>query len=271
MLKDEAGLLENKYRYVVKNMLAYALRQSSEILELLEFYGTLSPEKMTRTDLLSELSWIVYCSGFRYDIVTRYWAALREAFYQFDVEKVASLSEDLQNQAMRICSHSGFRNLRKAMWCIQNARRIIQLDRAMEYQDGLRGYLVEMSKKDPFELVELAPRIVKELKFKGIGEITVFHFLKNVGIDIFKPDIHVRRILTKLGLVERENASQFETCKAMSFLSRVSGMRLSELDTLLFVFGRATQDSISMLCDQTQELDKSTVSPVHSTIWGSRK
>lgn len=251
----EIDSIRNKYRVMIESMLTYTLRECPEIRKLMEFYKEVSLEKMTNSDIFEELSWIVYSSGFRFDIIKRYWFALREAFHQFDVKKVASLSEDLEAQAMHICISSGFKNLRKAMWCIQNAQRIIELDCEKKHQGGLRGYLIEISRKNIFELVKLAPCVVQELRFRGIGGTTVFHFMKNMGIDIFKPDIHVRRVLTNLGLINYENAPNLEICRAMSFLSNISGMNISELDTLLFVYGRATGDSIGTLSMHAQQLD----------------
>lgn len=240
---------------MVKRMLAYALRECPETYKLMEFYSARSPKNMTNTDILAELSWIVYSSGFRFDIIKRYWGALTEAFYRFDVKKVAFLSKDLEAQATRICSHSGFNNPKKAMWCIQNARRIIELDREKKQQGGLGGYFVEISEKNLYELIELAPCLVPELRLKGIGYTTIFHFMKNMGIDIFKPDIHVRRTLENLGLIDYENAPNLEIGRAMSFLSSVSGMKISELDTLLFVYGRATKDSTSALSIPARQSD----------------
>jgi len=237
------------YHAIVKGILAHTQRECPEIHGLMEFYNNVSPEKMTNTDILAELCWIVYSSGFRFDIIKKYWTAIRKAFYQFDVKKVALLSNDLETQAVQICNRSGFRNLKKATWCIQNAHRIIEIDRERETQGGLRGYIVDISKNCLYELVELAPQVMRELGFKGIGRTTIFHFMKNMGIDIFKPDIHVRRILRELGLISCENASSLEVCGAMSFLSSVSGMKISELDTLLFVYGRSTKDSIDALCN----------------------
>jgi 3-methyladenine DNA glycosylase Tag len=229
---------------LVNRILEYTLRECPEITELMKYYNGLSPEKVTDTHILTESSWIIYSSGFRFDVVRRYWPAIKEAFQQFDVRKVASLSEDLEVQVMNICRISGFKNQRKAMWCIQNAQRIIELDYEKRSSGGLKGYFIKISKKTPYELVKLAPALVGELEFKGIGNTTIFHLMKNLGINIFKPDIHVRRVLAELRLIKCENASVLEICKTMSFLSSVSGMKINELDTLLFVYGKITGDRI---------------------------
>ena len=104
--------------------------------------------------------------------------------------------------------------------------------------------LVGLSKKKQIELVNLAPFLVSEFQFKGIGCTTIFHLLKNLGIDIFKPDIHVRRLLTSIGIVRDSNASLEEICNAMERLSSLSSLRINKLDTLLFYYGQAIGDAL---------------------------
>lgn len=209
---------------------------------MLQYYDSLNPMEITNTRILTELSWVAYSSGFRHDVVKKHWPAISQAFNGFEISKVASLYEDMENEAGRICRECGFNNQKKAMWCIQNARRIIELDSEKKAWGGLAGYLMELSAKSTYDLVRLAPFLVEELKFKGIGSTTIFHLMKNLGIDIFKPDIHVRRTLAKLGLTREEDASTVDICRAMLLLSRVSQMRITELDTLLFEYGRMTGD-----------------------------
>lgn len=243
---EDLDPLRTKMHTIVEHLLAYTLESCPEFSELIEFYSDLRPEKMTNRRILTELSWVVYSSGFRFDIVKKYWSSLREAFHEFSVPEVAQWFNDLDTQARRICRDSGFKNQKKARWCIENANRIIELDNEMKHPGGLKGYFIETSKMNTFELIKSVPIIIQDLGFKGIGNTTIFHLLKNVGIDIFKPDIHVRRTLARLRLVECEHASTMEICRAMTFLSRVSDMKISELDTLLFVYGRVTGDNVKI-------------------------
>lgn len=243
---EDIESLKTKIRTIVEYLLEYTSAKCPELNELFEFYNDIRPERLTNRRIFAELSWIVYSSGFRFDIVKKYWSSLRDAFREFNVLEVAQWSNDLGVRARRICRKSGFKNQKKARWCIENAKRVVDLDHEMRHLGGLKGYFVETSKKDSFELVNSVPMIIQDLGFKGIGKTTIFHLLKNVGIDIFKPDIHVRRILARLGLIEGEQVSAIEICMAMSLLSWVSDMKLSELDTLLFVYGKATGDNLSI-------------------------
>jgi len=88
---------------------------------------------------------------------------------------------------------------------------------------------------------------VKDLKFKGIGNTTILHLMKNLGMNVFKPDIHVRRILTNLCLIKNENAPILDIYKAMLSISSESRMKLSDLDTILFNYGRINGDSINTI------------------------
>jgi 3-methyladenine DNA glycosylase Tag len=236
----------NDAQNAVQKIISWVLKECPDATELISYYNNLSPTRVSNKDILAELSWIVYASGFRFDVIRRYWRRISEAFHEFDVVQVALLSEDLEKHAQDICCRSGFKNYRKAKWCIQNAQRIMELDREMKQKGGLRGYFVELSTIDTLELVKLAPSLLEKLRFKGIGTTTIFHLMKNVGIDIFKPDIHVCRILGRLGLINQEKASILDICQAMLFLSSKYGIRISELDTLLFVYGKTTADNVSL-------------------------
>jgi 3-methyladenine DNA glycosylase Tag len=231
-------------RDVVECMVEHVLARIPEAETMLQYYDALNPTRITNKEILAEVSWVVYSSGFRHDVVKKYWHAISQAFHGFEIAEVASLCEDVEGQARRICLECGFNNMRKAMWCIQNARRIIELDSEKGTWGGLTGYLRELSKKDTYDLIHLGPCLVLELRFKGIGNTTIFHLMKNLGIDVFKPDIHVRRTLAKLGLIHEENAPTLDICRAMLLLSQASQMRIIALDTLLFEYGRITGDTL---------------------------
>jgi len=236
--------LEDRYNASVKQILSFTLRECPETTRMLEFYRNLSPDQVTNRQVLTELSWVIYSSGFRYDVVKAYWPAIAEAFQHFDVMEVALMVKDLEVCAGDICRRSGFHNLRKAIWCIRNAQRIIELDSEKGPVGGLRGYLSQLARKNHRELVEYAPSLITELAFVGIGNTTIFHLLKNLGFNVFKPDIHVRRVLSRLKLIADEDSPVPEICEAMSQLSAASGLKVNELDTLLFLYGRITGDHV---------------------------
>lgn len=207
---------------------------------LTEFYKSRKAADLANKDIFAELCWVVYTSGFRYSVIQRYWPSLVRAYHSFKVEKVARLARNLESNAARICEVSTFHNLRKAEWCILNARRIIELDEQLEYIGGVRGLVIDLANKSQVELMEQIPELISTLRFKGIGETTIFHLLKNLGIDTFKPDRHLRRVLSAWGLTDRSDASIAQICSAMEYLSAETGSRVNVLDTILFHYGQRT-------------------------------
>lgn len=228
---------------MVDNIVSSTLLRQPSLVRMFEYYETLSPRRITSRRLFTEVCWIGYSSGFRYSILRKFWPGIRRALFGFDVSRVASQSEVTQ-AASRVCETSGFRNMLKASWCIENAKRIRELEGDWGDVGGIQGFFVSLSSESPTELVRQAPVIIRYLGLKGIGRTTVFHLMKNVGIDIFKPDLHVRRLLAGMRLISRENASSEEICQAMIFLSSISGYKVSQLDTFLFAYGISVGDRI---------------------------
>ena len=219
-------------------------KANNETNEMIDYYRNIALNDMTNSDIYAEICWIGYSSGFRYDIIKKFWTSIGKELYFFDIYKVASFIDDIDYHSHRICKNSGFNNVRKAQWCIKNAVRMIELDFEKCNYGGFKGYLLELSQKEPYELVEMAPYLLEELKLNGIGKVTIFHFLKNIGINIFKPDIHVRRILTNLGLIEKEKSSMKDIYYVMKDISEKMDIEVVELDTLLFSYGREYGDEI---------------------------
>ena len=64
------GSITNEVYRFLNHILAYTLEECPEIVELMKFYNNLHVEKITKRYVLTELSWIVYTSGFRFDILS---------------------------------------------------------------------------------------------------------------------------------------------------------------------------------------------------------
>lgn len=231
---------------LVHKMIMETLRRRPEMVYMFEYYEGLKPSGITQTRLFREVCWIVYSSGFSHDVLTRYWPAIGKAFSGFDTIRVAENDAPISEIARRVCQASGFRNFSKAAWCIENAKRICALDEELNYAGGIEGFFQLTSEKSLEEVVSSAEKIAADLNLRGIGKTTVFHLLKNMGIDTFKPDIHVRRMLAGMKLIRNCDASPKEICNAMTFLSSVSGYRVSQVDTFLFAYGITAGDKIQL-------------------------
>ena len=120
-------------------------------------------------DYLDIMSKSVFQSGMSWKVVEAKWDTTREAFHDFDVERVASISEaehDDLTQDTRV-----IRNRRKLNAVVSNAARILELDAE---HDGFRNYL---RSQDDFDAT------VKMLKkdFKFLGDMGTYVMLYVVG------------------------------------------------------------------------------------------
>lgn len=71
---------------------------------------------------------------------------------------------------------------------------------------------------------------------KQIGFALALEYLRNVGIDTTKPDVHIVRILQRLGLLaECENAEK-QTVAVIENLSKQTGYSIAHIDFLLWHF-----------------------------------
>ena len=120
-------------------------------------------------DYLDVMSKAVFQSGISWKVVEAKWPSTREAFYEFDAQKVANLSPDDIDELTQ--DTRVIRNRRKLEAIIGNANRMIEL----EGQYGsFRGYL--RSHKD----FDAATKSLRK-DFKFLGEMGCYYFLYVVG------------------------------------------------------------------------------------------
>ncbi len=123
----------------------------------------------TLGDYLEVMSKTAFQSGMSWAIVEKKWPGTREAFHDFDVLKVASLTTK-QIDALADDTRL-IRNRRKIDAIVHNARAMIELE---EQHGTFRTYL---RSHDGFE------PLVKDMRkrFKFLGDFGAFYFLYVVG------------------------------------------------------------------------------------------
>ncbi|MCD6513820.1 MAG: hypothetical protein J7L07_02745 [Candidatus Odinarchaeota archaeon] len=80
---------------------------------------------------------------------------------------------------------------------INNAKKYVEIK---QKYGSFTNYIESF--KNP---LDLAKNLIKNFQF--IGPTNVWDYLKSIGIDAIKPDIHVRRILHRLGLINSDKPS----------------------------------------------------------------
>lgn len=115
---------------------------------------------------------------------------------------------------------------------------------------------------DMFVTSEPAYNIVRKLsayhspfKLRYIGEALAWEYLRNVGIDGIKPDIHVRRFFgrNRLGIGTKKLATCDEVIQLGNEVSRVTRMTLSEIDCIIWNY--CADNSIN-ICGERPHCDR---------------
>ena len=142
----------------------------------------------TDPGFLEQLAFIIFVSGFKYDIVEQRWPNIRKAFWDFDIEKVAICREKEFSKLMK--SHNMIKNQDKIVAIIENAHLIFKISRkhgsAIAWiKTKVRGLRDE---KTPEDLAKIL--LSKDFqRFKRIGATTSLwlselYYSRNPCIDI---------------------------------------------------------------------------------------
>ena len=136
------------------------------------------PEAPTRIepqelgDYLDAMSKAVFQSGMSWKVVEGKWDTTREAFHDFDAERVASMSEPeidaLANDTRVI------RNRRKLSAVVSNAGRMLELE---DEHGTFRDYL--RSRDDFWDTLKMVRK-----DFKFLGDFGAYYFLYVVGEEV---------------------------------------------------------------------------------------
>jgi 3-methyladenine DNA glycosylase Tag len=207
--------------------------------EELSYYRTLNTKDWTDKDYFETLTRAVF-SGIRNNIIEGRWHAISNAFSGFNFHKVADYDENKLQELMennRIIRHEG-----KIKATIFNAKKMVEIVR--QY-DSFKNYLNSFPSVD--SLIEKLQGYYDG--FKGIGERNVFEFLKEIGFSTIKPDLQVRKVFLRLGLIG-EKASIEDIIEVGKVMAEKVKERPCAVDWLLWRFGSEVCKTKNPLCDK---------------------
>lgn len=88
------------------------------------------------------------------------------------------------------------------------------------------------------KVIELLTSSSSKYKIKQMGEALAREYLRNVGVDSCKPDVHIKRLLGKerLGSSYNINATNNEVIIVMKKLSEETGLWMAQIDYILWAY-----------------------------------
>jgi DNA-3-methyladenine glycosylase I len=129
----------------------------------------------TLSGYLEAMTRVIMAAGINWKVVAAKWEGIREAFFGFDVERVADMSPD---DVDRLAADPRvIRNRRKIEAIIENAAKMLELDAAF------RGFDKYLGSHGGYDKTSAAVR----RDFSFLGESTTYFFLALVGEKV--PDV----------------------------------------------------------------------------------
>jgi len=189
----------------------------------------------------------IHVSGYRVSILRDRWDDIKKAFSNYDVNKVSQYSnEDLKRMTR---NPRLIRNKRKLEACIENAKIMKKIS---EKYNSFGKYLDENKNN----LKKLKEELLS--RFRYLGNVLVLEYLKEIGIDAIKPDVHVVRVMYRLGLINSERMSTENINKVLAVankIARLTGEKLSVIDAIFWMYGGGGDNHVKKaICSKNSPL-----------------
>jgi len=115
-----------------------------------------------------------------------------------------------------------------------------------------------LTSQTPSEIVKLlSSSKFPKTKLKQMGEALVWEYIRNVGIDGAKPDVHLRRFLgaSRMGACKHNEATINEVYKQVDILSQESGLTKAGVDTIIWTFCAESDEAYGEICSAKPHCD----------------
>ena len=179
---------------------------------------------------------VVFESGMRAWVWKKFEGEIRKEFSNYDVIKVASYTILDVDKMMK--NRKMLRHRKKIEACIFNAKEIVKI--SSQYNGFWKWIDSETVKEEGliFPKFELIKKV--QNTFKWLTGINAYGFLKYVGVDVVKPDLNVRRIMYRLGLIESEKKGT-KTYKQIQEvgkkIAKAVGERVINVEYIFYLYG----------------------------------
>ena len=230
--------MENeKYSFIYQTMnhKLKSIQKDDEFEKLIQERLTKSIERLNDQEIFELMCRSIFNGGFNSSILSDSWSKLQGEFNEFDVIEVNNFKNLTMQQFFE--RFQSFKNYGKIIACIQNAKVFMEIQK--EHDDFSR-YLKDFN---DFE------GIVKDLKskFKYLGSATVYEFLREIGYDSAKPDVHLRRIMYRLGLLENDKDNHTNRSKIHETSKKIAlavGTKVSVVDAVFWLYGSGSTEYV---------------------------
>ncbi len=164
--------------------------------------------------------------------IERNMPAIDKLFFEYDADKIR------EHEAQYFID--GLARLRCRSRLTNNQMRVLHKN-----IDTMERIVKEYGSMDRFvtmrpqeEVVNLLSDQSSKYKLKQMGEALIWEYLRNIGVDGAKPDVHMKRILgsERLGVSRYSEATNEEVIRAMRDLSKETGLWMAQIDYIFWCY-----------------------------------
>jgi len=207
------------------------------IKENLEWFKNLEGKILTDNEYYWILVYVIFYAGFRAATVTAKLDSIRKYFSDYEV-----VSDYGDGEVSLILADSEMlRNRRKIKACVDNA--IVFKDIVNSY-GSFRSYVESFVPLYSFENLMLLKENL-EYRFSGLGIVTTYHFLTDIGLPVLKPDRVICRIFQRLGLIESNELLLSTVIQGRKF-ARVTGHPIRYIDIIFVAYGQMKSEELGI-------------------------
>ncbi len=223
------------FNQILKKIKEFSI--SNQVEEHLQIRETLHPSSLDDIAIFKKMSAVIFSSGFNATVVKDMWPELKIAFKDFDFEIVKDWNEKEIEELMQ--NKKIIRNKNKLRAIIFNAKVFTEL--IQEY-GSFQVFLSRHS--DPEEI-----HTYIEKRFHYLGKITTYDFLKRIGLNFIKPDIHIRRLYKRLGWLNSmsdNNKNLNKIFEITDYISTATKHNLNYIDGVFWLFCSGYKDVMTI-------------------------
>ena len=140
----------------------------------------------------------------------------------------------------------GNQSIKNQMYAL--AHNISVLERLGNQYGSIDAFLTS---REPAEVVAmLSSPHFPEIKLKQMGEALTWEYIRNVGIDGAKPDVHLRRFLgtARMGVNSQLEASVDDVYRQVEEMALATGLSKAGVDTIIWTFCAQSDEAYGEIC-----------------------
>ena len=181
----------------------------------IDWQNQISFSKITETDFLREAGWVILSSGMRETVVRQKFPRISAAFFDWEAaERIVRNKKKCTSQAMQHFGHAG------------KISAIVHISTHL-FENGFEAV------RQGIEMIGI--EYIIQLPY--MGPATSYHFAKNIGLPVAKPDRHLTRIAETVG---------YSSAQSMcADIAEITGEKIPVIDIVFWRFATLYKDYLS--------------------------